>query len=345
MNATKEIIKRARGFAKPFRGKRCVRCAVTVVAMLAVAAGAWAIDAKTALDKLGFPADTVSQVLAGEFVETALPTASERDLNVGIAFLVKQPPETLGRTVREQMLLERVDPGTIAYGKFAGDGTAQLAGLKLTPAQQKAYANAKPGDALNLSSEELAALNAAGKDAAAIQDTVHEMLLARYRAYRAKGLAGIAPYARKGASTDPAADLAAVNATARKSALLPPAFYDLLDNYPKGIPADATDTLYWSQFTAHGEDTIALVQSLHATFDGILIGVQRQYYASTGYNIEQAITGFLPAEGGTLVIYTNHTSTDQVAGFGGSAKRGIGRKFMAGELQKLFEKARAAAAQ
>ena len=71
---------------------------------------------------------------------------------------------------------------------------------------------------------------------------------------------------------------------------------------------------------------------------------QRQFYVSTGYNVEQAITGFLPVEGGTLVIYTNHTSTDQVAGFGGGAKRSIGRKFMAGELKKLFEKARAAAA-
>jgi len=325
--------------------RRFVRCAVTVVAMLAVAAGAWAIDAKTALDKLGFPADTVSQALAGEFVETALPTATERDLNVGIAFLVKQPPDTLARTVREELLMQRVDPAIIAYGKFDGDGTvAQLAGLKLTPGQQKAYADAKPGDALNLSSEEMAALHAAGKDAAAIQDKVHELLLARYRAYRAKGLAGIAPYARKGESADPAADLAAVNATARKTALLPPAFYELLDNYPKGTPADANETLYWAQFTAHGEDTIALVHTLQATFGGTLVGVQRHYYVSTGYNIEQAITGFLPAEGGTLVIYTNHTSTDQVAGFGGSAKRGIGRKFMAGELKKLFEKARATAA-
>lgn len=323
--------------------KRFVRCAATVVAMLAVAAGAWALDAKTALDKLGFPADAQAQVLAGQFVETALPTASERDLNVGIAFLVKQPPETLGHSVREQMLLERVDPATIAYGKFAGDGTAaQLAGLKLTAAQQTAYADAKPGDALNLSSEEVAALNAAGKDAAAIQGKVHELLLARYRAYRAKGRAGIAPYARQGARIDPASDLAAVNATARKAALLPPAFYDLLDNYPKGVPADATEALYWSQFTAHGEDTIALIHSLHATYDGILIGVQRHYYVSTGYNVEQAVTGFLPTEGGTLVIYTNHTSTDQVAGFGGSAKRGIGRKFMADELKKLFEKGRSA---
>jgi len=129
-----------------------------------------------------------------------------------------------------------------------------------------------------------------------------------------------------------------------ETALLPLAFYELLDNYPKGAPADATEILYWSQFTAHGEDTIALVHTLQATFGGTLIGVQRHYYVSTGYNIEQAITGFLPAEEGTLVIYTNHTSTDQVAGFGSSVKRGIGRKFMAGELKKLFEKARATAA-
>lgn len=325
--------------------KRFVHSAAAVAALLAVASSALAIDAKTALDKIGFPADTQRQVLAGEFVETALPTASERDLNVGIAFLVKQPPETLARTVREQMLLQRVDPGTIAYGKLTGDGTvAQLADLKLTPAQQKAYAEAEPGDKLNLSSEEVSALNAAGKDAVAIQNKVKELLLARYRAYRAKGLAGIAPYARDGEKMDAAADLAAVIATARKSALLPPAFYDLLDRYPKATPADATETFLWSQFAAHGEDTIALIHTLQATFDGTLIGVQRHFYVSTGYNIEQALTGFLPTDGGTLVIYTNHTSTDQVAGFGGSAKRGIGRKFMAEELKKLFDKARATAA-
>jgi hypothetical protein len=323
--------------------KRFAWGAVTVMAVLGVAADVQALDAKTVLNKLGFPSDAEQQVLAGEFVETGLPTTSERDLNVGIAFLVKQPPDKLVRTVQEQMLMQRIDPATIAYGKFEGDGTpAQLAGLKLTPAQQKAYADAKPGETLNLSSEEITALNAAGKDPAAIQDKVHELLLARYRAYRAKGLAGIAPYARKGSKTDPAADLSAVIATARKSALLPAAFYDLLANYPKDIPADAVETHYWSQFTAHGEDTIALVHTLQATFAGTLIGVNRHYYASTGYNVVQAVTGFLPVEGGTLVIYTNHTSTDQVGGFGGSAKRGIGRKFMAGELKKLFDKGRAA---
>jgi hypothetical protein len=111
------------------------------------------------LNKLGFPSDTEQQALAGQFVEVALGTSSERDLNVGIAFLVKQPPEKLARTVLKEMLLSRVDPDTIAYARFDGEGAlAQLAGLKLTPTQLKAYANAQPGDDLNLSSTPFAPL-------------------------------------------------------------------------------------------------------------------------------------------------------------------------------------------
>jgi len=324
--------------------KRFVRWGVMGVALLALPAGSRAIDAKTALDKLGFPSDAQQQALAGQFVEVALGTSSERDLNVGIAFLVKQPPEKLARTVMEEMLLSRVDPDTIAYARFEGEGTlAQLAGLTLTPTQLKAYSNAQPGNDLNLSSEEIAALNAAGKDAGAVQNKVRELLLVRYQAYRAKGLAGIAPYARKGSQTDPAGDLAKDDHRARESHLLPAEFYDLLDNYPRGAPSGFAENFYWSQFKAHGADTIALVHVFEGTFAGTLVSVQRHYYVSAGYNTEQAIAGFLPAAGDTLVIYANHTSTDQVAGFGGSAKRSIGRKLMASELEKLFDKTRAAA--
>ena len=323
--------------------KRFVRCGVMGAALLALPAGARAIDAKTAFNKLGFPSDTEQQALAGQFVEVALGTSSERDLNVGIAFLVKQPPEKLARTVMKEMLLERVDPDTIAYARFDGEGAlAQLAGLKLTPTQLEAYAHAQPGDDLNLSSEEIAALHAAGKDAGTVQNNSPRTAAGTLSAYRAKGLAGMAPYARKGSQTDPAGDLAKDDHLAREGNLLPAELYDLLDNYPRGAPSGLAENFYWSQFKAHGVDTIALVHTFEGTFEGTLVSVQRHYYVSTGYNTEQAIAGFLPAEGGTLVIYTNHTSTDQVAGFGGGAKRSVGRKIMASELKKLFDKTRAA---
>ena len=46
----------------------------------------------------------------------------------------------------------------------------------------------------------------------------------------------------------------------------------------------------------------------------------------------------MPVSEGTLVVSTNHTSTDQVAGLGGSAKRSIGRQFMASQLEDLFKR-------
>jgi hypothetical protein len=314
-----------------------------LVLLLAGPPAAHAIDPKTALGALDFPGDTPTRVEAGGFVEVALPTLSDRDLNVGIAFLVaKQSPVAVARTVREEKRVLRADPNMIAYGDFEGNGTvAELEGLRLTPAQLTAFAHAAPGEALNLSIEEIAALHAAGGEARMIEDAVHALLLARYRAYRAKGLAGIAAYARAGSVTSASDDLAAVNRGAHASQVLSTKFYDLLDHYPDDLPSDFAENLYWVQFRAHGEDTVALEHVFQATFDETAVLVQRQYYVSTGYNAEQAIVAFLPVDEGTLVIYTNHTSTDQVAGFGGAAKRAIGRTFMAGQLKQVFETTRA----
>ncbi len=64
---------------------------------------------------------------------------------------------------------------------------------------------------------------------------------------------------------------------------------------------------------------------------------QRQYYVSSGYNAEQAVAGFLPVEGGSIVVYFGHAFTDQVAGFGGAMKRNIGRRIMTETLTKLFD--------
>ena len=47
---------------------------------------------------------------------------------------------------------------------------------------------------------------------------------------------------------------------------------------------------------------------------------------------------------GTLVVYANHTFTNQVSGFGSSTKQSIGRRVMGNTLKELFEKARTAAA-
>ncbi len=325
------------------REKASTALRALVALLLAGPGAAHAIDAKTVLDALRFPGDTWTRVEAGGFVEVALPVLSDRDLNIGIAFLVaKQSPAALARTVRREKRVLHADPNVIAYGDFKGEGTAgELDGFRLTPAQLKAFIHAAPGDDINLSPDEIAALHAAGGDAHAVEDAVHALLLARYRAYHSRGLAGIAPYARAGFAISASDDLAAVNGGARATQILSTKLYDLLDHYPDDLPPDFEENLYWVQFRAHGADTVALEHVFNATFDETAVLVQRQYYVSAGYNAEQAIAGFLPADGGTLVIYTNHASTDQVAGFGGDAKRTIGRTFMARQLEMVFETTRA----
>ena len=317
-------------------------CAL-VALLLSGPGAAHAIDPQTVLDALGFPADTRARVDAGRFVEVPLPTRSDRDLNVGIAFAVAgRSPATLARTVREEKRVLQADPNVGAYGDVHGDGTAaDLARLTLTPAQQKAFASPAPGEDLNVSRDEIAVLRAAGGDARAVEAAVHALLLARHRAYRAKGLAGIAPYARAKSSTSAGDDLAAVNRGARETGIVSTKLYDLVDHYPDDRPPDFAESFYWVQLRAHGEDTIALEHVFQATYDAAAVLVQRQYYVSTGYNAEQAIAAFLPVADGTLVVYTNHTSTDQVAGLGGAAKRTIGRSVMARQLEQLFAATRA----
>ena len=80
-----------------------------------------AADVKTVLDTLAFPDDTLAKIQGDQFVEVALPMRSDRDLNVGIAFLVRQTPEKLVANVMKEKPLLRADRNMIAYGDLHGD--------------------------------------------------------------------------------------------------------------------------------------------------------------------------------------------------------------------------------
>jgi hypothetical protein len=62
---------------------------------------------------------------------------------------------------------------------------------------------------------------------------------------------------------------------------------------------------------------------------------------SSGYNDTQAVAGLLPVADGTVVVYVASTTTDQLGGFGASAKQAIGRGIMAKQIRAIFEKYRA----
>jgi myo-inositol-1-phosphate synthase len=67
----------------------------------------------------------------------------------------------------------------------------------------------------------------------------------------------------------------------------------------------------------------------------------REFYVSHGYNTSQAFAQRIPVTEGTLIVYASRVSTDQVAGFGSSMKKKIGRTVMAKHLTDVFERSRA----
>jgi hypothetical protein len=67
----------------------------------------------------------------------------------------------------------------------------------------------------------------------------------------------------------------------------------------------------------------------------------RHFYTSHEYNSLQAVGGVWPKGDSSLVVYLYRISTDQVGGFGSSAKHPVSRALMGPYIVELFEKIRA----
>lgn len=295
------------------------------------------------LSGLGYTADEIAGVEGGRIADKAPDPSTEREITAGFAFRLAATPAKAIAEIRTKLIGD-LNPDTISSGTIALPATAgDFAGLSLTPQtadRTSAYAGASAGSDLNLSTEEIAAFAALGKSAttAAVEQQLRASLLARVQAYQTKGLEGIASYDRGGSFRDVAGDLRSATVAAKGFAKYAPESRRLAVEYPKGKPAGLEELFRWVQFEAHGVPTIVLVHSMVIPDGDGFVVVQRQFYVSEGFNCEEAVAAFLPVEDGTVVVYGNRTSTDQVTGFGGSAKRSIGSKLLASQLRDMFAK-------
>lgn len=324
---------------------RLLRASCTPVLLLLAASSAWGAlpSADALLKDVGYSPEEIASIRAGTIVRRETKGAGDRDLTTGFAFFVKVPPAVLSKQLRAGAL-QAVDPNTLATGTLSGaSAVGAFARLKLEPGAEsrlKRYRSARPGTNLNLSSAEIAALNGLGPSApaSAVEAQLRSALLARYQAYRTRGLAGIASYDRgDGNVRAPRVELTEVMKSLPLQKYAPAAWAAML-NYPAARVARSEQVFRWEQFKANGVPTIALSHGLSVPDGDAFLMLQRQFYVSEGFNCEQAITALLPVEGGTVVIYSNHTSTDQVEGVAGGTKRSIGRGIMAAELESLFGK-------
>lgn len=323
---------------------------LSLAGLLVLAGPAWGQpSANQVLTDAGLSASDIQQVLAGELVTGDVKIAGDNDLSISMAFLVKTSPAALSKQIMAGNLVTS-DSQVQAHGAFHGSGSlADLSGLQITSAAAQTFLNAKPGSSVNLATSEIAAFNALQGTAnpqQAVRAQLQSMLLARFQAYQKSGLAGIAPYARGGsAQTDGADELRKASDAAGGLKKYLPAFQAVLLGYPQATIPGLQQNFYWVNYDIDGTPTYVLTQILAAADGNARVVAQRQYYVSTGYNVQQAVAGLLPVQEGTLVAYATHTFTDQVGGFGGSAKRSIGRRIMATKLKAVFDKGRHRAAQ
>ncbi|MGH7787200.1 MAG: hypothetical protein ACRERC_10070 [Candidatus Binatia bacterium] len=316
------------------------------VALLAALPAAALPTAQVVLTAMGFSADEQQQVMNGDLVSSSATSSTERELAIHMALLINRPADQLAQVFRDAGDYKQ-SANVIAFGALAAPATlGDFAALTLDDATAQSFLNAQPGTAVNLSPQEIAAFAALRAQAPADVDTavaaqLRQLLLARHQTYRSGGLAAIAPYARgDGALRSPGEELADATKANVTLAQFAPHMHKVLEVYPQSRP-ELSDEFFWVSFANKGANpTIALTQRLFAGTGGASIFVDRHYYASSQYNTVQAISGVLPVQEGSVLIYINRTSTDQVGGFGSSVKRSVGDHMMAKEIGASLEKLR-----
>ncbi len=306
------------------------------------------------LNELPMPDTAKQRILKGDVVEWTTEEASDRELSVGVALFVKERPKGLAKFFRQAILLKIVESIT-GYGEIKGKGTlADFSGVVLEPNGEKeaeGYLNAEPGESLNLSAEEIAAFRALNGDSLGaverkkkVEELVRVSLLARYQAYRAKGLSGIAPYERGGGDQRlPAEELVGATKMARFVVRHVPSAHQVILEYPSIGANDIEEWYYWVNIEVFGRPTFILSHRMLGLADNSYLGVERHFYASHDYNTLQALSGVVPTKGGALLVYINRVSTEQVGGFGSSVKHPVARGLMTPYVKAMFEGVRSLA--
>jgi hypothetical protein len=197
-------------------GKLRLRMLVPIVAALVVRAaaahGSFTVD--RVVEDLTLPVDTAERIRSGGMVHSVPTESSEREMAVGLTFLVQHPLAGVLKAFLAAVDL-KADPQLSASVPIRGPGTlADFASLVLEPdgvAEAKRYLGAHAGDTLNLSAEEIQAFNALVTNdrdpKPRVEAQLKRLLLGRYQAYLANGLDGIAPYARGSGPREPSEEL------------------------------------------------------------------------------------------------------------------------------------------
>jgi hypothetical protein len=310
------------------------------------------------LQELNISDSDRQSIREGKIVKWTTSEGSDRELAIGMALLAKTKGSKIVELFREASAF-KVEGAITAHGKITGDGTlADFAGVKLEPNGEKEaqrYLNVEPGEELNLDAKEIAAFRAmkptGGNDSVPVKEVeaqVRQTLLSRYQAYRTKGLPGIAPYQRGSGRQVLVSDELSLSVKQMKIlAKYVASIYDLLLKYPAASTEAGKELLeeqfYWLNLDLFGRPTYVLSHRMLFQVGDAYMASERHIYTSHDYNSLQQGIAALPTKEGMLVLTLVRVSTDQVGGFGSSAKHPVSRALMGPYLKDMYEALRAKA--
>lgn len=330
-----------------------VTCPVllTLAAVAPAQAAAASDQIREVGEQLGFQESDLDALMQGAIVSRDLKEGSKKELAVAVAIIITAPfSEVFGR-LREGGV-EEVDKTILSRGAIpdAAASAETFARVNFDSRELDKLLKVEPGSDFNFSRSEIGQLQGIAKandsapvetQRAAIARGYREILGQRVTAYRQRGLAGIAPYARSGEEAHPAKELALAVEEMRRVGERAPTFYRAFRNFPADASSSVESQLTWQIQSIQERPTVVLVHHMIEKHEDYAVAGLRQYYVGQSFNSLQIIAGAFPFGDDTLLFYTNRTFTDQVAGFGSGTAHKIGRKVMLGEIEKLFRSVRA----
>lgn len=304
--------------------------------------------AETLLAGTPFRGQEVQQVLDGAVLGAESLTESRHELSVGLACLVAHDRPELMASLRDASWRAQT-PSLLARGEIQeGHALEDLGPLGYTPEEWDEiahYLHAGPGSALNLSSDEYRALQgfrASGDrdtDAKRLSALLQRFLAARYRAYREKGLDGIAPYAREdGTQVRAGAELRRSLQETPTFQRMYPALYEYLMDYPRVAPPPGmSERFFWGKLIIEGRPAVGLSHRVSVGDADSALLVEHAFYVSHTLNASLTFLAVLPVAEGKLLFYVNRVWTDRVGGFARPIRKFVGRHSVLGEMRQILD--------
>ncbi len=292
-----------------------------------------------------FRPEDLERIRAGEIVRRNWSEYTPRDISIALAFLCTRDPAEIVRLSVDEFEDIRLDP-RVRQLRILPD-VAELEhfdGVVLGEAEAAHYLAARPGDQLNLSREEIRRfqeIKRAGGGRKEAERELRRQLFERHRAYAAKGLAGMAPYAREdGRDLDLGARLAQ-DIRKDPAHALTPHFRELILQPPSAQRDEMISQFVLIEYEMNDRQAFVLRHRVGQKLGRTWAMMERDYYVSHHYNASQGFWAVVPADGGTLVFYGVRSNTDNVTGFGAAMRHALGRRIMASQLASLIERQRA----